>query len=431
MIRKLMASSAMLALLIAGAVPAQAEDTATPATTQRDLTTSNAAIQIQQPTLLSIFMGKPVYSSEDPQSEKIGDVSDLIIGDNGKLTHAVIGVGGFLGIGEKDVAVPFDELKVLEKDGDVRLIYAATREQLEAATAIDRAIYQPLRNPEATATSNEPAAQDSSASQPIAASDENPAATDAASITVDKDQILATDLIGSELYGPDDNSFGEISDLVLQNDGKTRAVLIDVGGFLGIGEKTVAIPFEEINLTKSADGNSEPKLVAALTKEQVEKLPQIRTDVETAAAEPTSTPGQDAQATNVAMTDDDCNAAWVSADTNQDGTLDANESARYLAALRVANRPATDATLSQPVFLENCKAGYFVDTAAAEPGAPFEGANSFTEGQAQDRILAAGYSNVSPLTKDDKGIWRGTAEAQGKKVNVAVDYKGNVVTTNM
>jgi sporulation protein YlmC with PRC-barrel domain len=430
MIRNLMASSAILALLAAGAVTAQAEDTAKPAATQ-ELPASTAAMKIQQPTLLSIFMGKAVYSSEDPQSDNIGDVNDLVIGNNGVVTHAVIGVGGFLGIGEKDVAVPFDDLKILEKDGDIRLIYGATREQLTAAPAIDRATYQSLQNPEAATTVNEPAVQDNSVDQQTAASDAKPAAADDASITLDKDQILATNLIGNELYGPDDNSFGEISDLVLQNDGKTRAVLIDVGGFLGIGEKTVAIPFEEIKLTQAADGSSEPKLVAALTKEQVEKLPQIRTDVDTAAAEPTSTPAQDAQATNVAMTDDECNAAWVSADANQDGTLDANESARYLAALRVANKTATDTTLTHPVFLENCKAGYFVDTAAAEPGAPFEGANSFTEGQAQDRVLAAGFSNVSPLTKDDKGIWRGTAEAQGKKVNVAVDYKGNVVTTNM
>jgi hypothetical protein len=132
-----------------------------------------------------------------------------------------------------------------------------------------------------------------------------------------------------------------------------------------------------------------------------------------------------------AMSNDQCNAAWVAADANKDGTVDANESARYLAALRVANKPlANDTGLTQPVFIENCKAGYF-DTAAAEAGAPFEGANSFTEGQAQDRILAAGFTNVSALAKDDKGIWRGTADAQGKKVSVAVDYKGNVVTGNM
>jgi hypothetical protein len=134
---------------------------------------------------------------------------------------------------------------------------------------------------------------------------------------------------------------------------------------------------------------------------------------------------------HAAMTPEQCQAAWVSADTNKDGALDAAESTRYMAALRVANKPMADnATLTQPLFLENCKAGYF-DTALVEAGAPFEGANSFTEGQAKDRVIAAGFTGVSALTKDAKGIWRGTAEAQGKKVNVAIDYKGNVVTTNM
>ena len=90
-----------------------------------------------------------------------------------------------------------------------------------------------------------------------------------------------------------------------------------------------------------------------------------------------------------AMTDEQCTAAWVAADTNKDGTLDVIESARYLAGLRVANKPlASDAVLTQPIFIASCKASYF-DTASAEAGAPFEGANSFTEGQAQDRILAA------------------------------------------
>ena len=56
----------------------------------------------------------------------------------------MVGVGGFLGIGEKDVAVPFDELQVVEdEDGDIRLIYSATKEQLEAAEAFDRTAYDP------------------------------------------------------------------------------------------------------------------------------------------------------------------------------------------------------------------------------------------------------------------------------------------------
>ena len=65
--------------------------------------------------------------------------------------------------------------------------------------------------------------------------------------------------------------------------------------------------------------------------------------------------------------------------------------------------------------------------ASAEAGAPLKGANSFTENQAKDRIIAAGFTNVSALAKDGDGIWRGTATKGDKSMNVAVDYKGNVV----
>jgi hypothetical protein len=57
---------------------------------------------------------------------------------------------------------------------------------------------------------------------------------------------------------------------------------------------------------------------------------------------------------------------------------------------------------------------------------PEPGANSFTESQAKSRLEGAGYSNVSALRKDEQGIWRGTAMKDGKRVNVAVDFKGNI-----
>ena len=61
------------------------------------------------------------------------------------------------------------------------------------------------------------------------------------------------------------------------------------------------------------------------------------------------------------------------------------------------------------------------------PAAPVPGANSFTEDQAKSRIQDAGFSDVSGLTKDDQGIWRGQATKDGKKTTVALDYQGNVV----
>lgn len=58
---------------------------------------------------------------------------------------------------------------------------------------------------------------------------------------------------------------------------------------------------------------------------------------------------------------------------------------------------------------------------------PVEGANSFTEGQARAQIEEKGYGNVSQLRKDAQGIWRGTAQKDGKPVNIAVDFQGNVI----
>ena len=69
--------------------------------------------------------------------------------------------------------------------------------------------------------------------------------------------------------------------------------------------------------------------------------------------------------------------------------------------------------------------------AIATPGsntsaAPVAGANSFTEAQARERLSKAGYSDVSALAKDDKGIWRGMANKAGVSAKVALDFQGNV-----
>lgn len=58
--------------------------------------------------------------------------------------------------------------------------------------------------------------------------------------------------------------------------------------------------------------------------------------------------------------------------------------------------------------------------------APVSGANSFTEGQARSRLESAGYTAVNNLRKDDNGVWRGTAQRQGKSVEVSLDFQGNV-----
>lgn len=132
---------------------------------------------------------------------------------------------------------------------------------------------------------------------------------------------------------------------------------------------------------------------------------------------------------SLAASDDECQSQWKRADANSDGVLSDQEAARYAAAMRIANRQgSTDGRITQAEFMEACRADTFSEQ-KADPGAPLKGSNSFTEGQAKDRALAHGVENVSPLKKDDDGIWRGTASQGGKSVQIAIDYKGNVVTS--
>ena len=128
-----------------------------------------------------------------------------------------------------------------------------------------------------------------------------------------------------------------------------------------------------------------------------------------------------------AMTDAECTSAFKTADTDSNGVLSEAEGRSYFAAMRVAQKPMAGASMTSAEFMENCKAGVF-NMAAKDANAPLPGANSFTETQAKDRAIAAGLSNVTTLTKDDKGVWRGTATEGTKSINVAIDFKGNVVT---
>ena len=129
----------------------------------------------------------------------------------------------------------------------------------------------------------------------------------------------------------------------------------------------------------------------------------------------------------LAMSEAECKTEWIKADVNKDGVLTDAEGARYVAAMRVLGKvPAADGKMNEAAFMESCKDGVFAARAIDE-GAPLKGANSFTEAQAKDRAMSAGFNNVSTLTKDGDGIWRGTAAQNDKQVSIAIDFKGNVV----
>ena len=72
------------------------------------------------------ILGKTVYNSS---GEKIGEVEDLIITPEKAVSYTIVGIGGFLGIAQHDVAIPVGQLKL---DGDKLMLPGATKEGLKA-----------------------------------------------------------------------------------------------------------------------------------------------------------------------------------------------------------------------------------------------------------------------------------------------------------
>ena len=80
----------------------------------------------------------------------------------------------------------------------------------------------------------------------------------------------AETLTGSRLYGVADEDIGEIGDLVLA-DGEISEVIVEIGGFLGLGETQVRIPFERLSILQSNDGDMRVYIDA--TREELEAMP--------------------------------------------------------------------------------------------------------------------------------------------------------------
>ena len=70
----------------------------------------------------------------DPADNKSGEIMDVLVDREGKVTALIVGVGGFLGMGEKDVAVPFNAVQVTSKDNNKwYLVMNSTKDALKSA----------------------------------------------------------------------------------------------------------------------------------------------------------------------------------------------------------------------------------------------------------------------------------------------------------
>ncbi len=324
MFRNLLATTAIATLVATGAVAQTSTTTGTGAP---------AAAPTEQPTemvvradghLATDLIGKTVYNGTGEEAENIGEVNDLVLDEEGEVSAIVVGVGGFLGIGQKEVALEYDLVEWAEQDGERWLVVETTAEALEAQEEFDRSAYRPMpadadvseakpaskddlakapakaddnaeetaRAPVTDAASGDeavktddmaatPAPEAEDASKPVdqAAETQDQATDDTMTAAIDRsslqempaNEIRTEELTGTTVYGANEENIGEIGDVIISQDGKVDAIIVDVGGFLGIGEKEVAIGMD--NLAFMSDGNGSLYLYTEFTEEELEQQP--------------------------------------------------------------------------------------------------------------------------------------------------------------
>jgi hypothetical protein len=174
MFSKIMAAAAVSALALTSAMaqtstspssssPPAAAAPATPAPSASASTSGKANFVTKQTSdqwLASKFKGTDVVGADD---KKIGDVSDILFDKDKKILAYIVGVGGFLGIGAKDVALdPASFQAVPGKDAsDFKLRLSMTKDELKAAPA-----FEPYHAPRPVSSSNQPATRPMGAPPP-------------------------------------------------------------------------------------------------------------------------------------------------------------------------------------------------------------------------------------------------------------------------
>ncbi len=281
--KKLLASTAVMLSLVG---PAFAQDSAgfMNAPAKGDIYASNLMgmrLYVTEKDVTDDMMVTADQMSTDWND--VGEVSDLLVSQEGQIKAVVIDIGGFLGMGEHSVAADMTQLHFLhEQDNpsDIFIAMKGTKESLEAAPEFDRG--------DMTEQAAMAPATDAGASG-MAAPTPDPMATDTMAATrwdrpamqaegyadVPADQVTANTLTGATVYGPDNQSVGEVGDLVVDADGKITDAIVDVGGFLGIGEHSVEVAFNEMQIMQNTDG-SEVRVNISATKEQLEGRPEYK-----------------------------------------------------------------------------------------------------------------------------------------------------------
>lgn len=222
--------------------------------------------------LSSELIGMKVVSEE---GESLGKIEDIVVHPGGQASYAVLSFGGWLGMGDKLFAMPWTVLETVEvdakkEDSERSLVLPLDKEHLKRAPGFDKKNWPVMANPD-WAKDIDAFYMSGDAPKSVRPGDSAKAAASKAVIN-----WKSTDLKGTNVQTADGTKLGDIAELAIDTNGRVSYVVLSVGGFLGIGDRFVAVPWGSLKFSMVGEKLDEKQIVLAATKKQLEEAPEFK-----------------------------------------------------------------------------------------------------------------------------------------------------------
>ena len=217
----------------------------------------------------------------------VGSIDDIVMTKDGEIRGILLDVGGFLGFGSRTVMVDIEELHFVTQDGaaedidDFFVVIAMSQDQLEALPEWEdnrlRAGFETrgYRQQDGAGAAGADRMGDGARS----ATGQGMGNDRQTMVFADGDQMIeaeertADNLMGADVYDAGGEHIGSVQDVVLGSGNDITDVVVDVGGFLGVGTHTVLLPIEDAQIGWT-EGDGNLRMQVGMTREQLEALPE-------------------------------------------------------------------------------------------------------------------------------------------------------------
>jgi len=239
------------------------------------------------------LIGRNIKNAE---GETIGEIKSIYINKDGKVDSVMVGVGGFLGVGDREVRIAWSDLKIT--DNGEKVMVNMTKDELKAkpeyryrneswrgqvftdtgpwtARPSDTARSVDAPPSDRLAQTTKPPADrspDRPADRP-ATDQPNMAATTSTGEFNAAGEMSGSALIGTAVRNEKREVMGKVEDVYVDNNGAIKTVVVSVGGFLGVGSKDVAVKWSDLKFSRD---DKSIVIMTGWTKESLKAMPDYK-----------------------------------------------------------------------------------------------------------------------------------------------------------